>query len=86
MPNHVHVLIDFSPSAKKLNTIIGYGKRFIAYDIIHRLKQHGEQETLQLLKQAVSVKDKKNGHPHEVWKELLTGSFVKQGLLPTSSY
>ena len=28
MPNHIHVLIDFVTSTKKINTIIGDGKRF----------------------------------------------------------
>jgi hypothetical protein len=33
MPNHLHALIDFSATAKKMNTIIGDGKRFMAYKI-----------------------------------------------------
>ena len=87
MPNHIHVLIDFSSSSKKLNTVIGNGKRFIAYDIIHRLKEQDDQETLRLLGQAVSAKDKKNGHRHEVWKESFdwkfceTATFAHQKLL-----
>ena len=69
MPNHVHVLIDFSISAKKINTIIGDGKRFIAYDIISRLEKAGNADLLQQLEKAVSAKDKNNGKKHEVWKE-----------------
>lgn len=41
MPNHLHALIDFSATAKKINTIIGDGKRFMAYEIIKRLQQAG---------------------------------------------
>lgn len=38
MPNHIHVLIAFSNTGKSINTIIGNGKRFIAYEIINRVK------------------------------------------------
>lgn len=87
MPNHVHVMIDFSESAKKLNTIIGDGKRFIAYEIISRLKEQEATETLSLLEKAVTTKDRNNGHRHEVWKESFdwkyceTAAFTYQKLL-----
>ena len=77
MPNHVHVMIDFSPSAKKLNTVVGDGKRFIAYDIIRRLKDYGATQTLNLLEKAVSAKDRKNGHRHEVWEESFDWKYCK---------
>jgi len=69
MPNHIHALIDFAVSAKKLNTVIGDGKRFMAYDIVKRLKERA------------------NGHRHEVWKESFdwkyceTATFAYQKLL-----
>jgi REP element-mobilizing transposase RayT len=69
MPNHIHVLIDFATSAKKINTIIGDGKRFMAYDIISRLGKASNTDLLQQLEKAVSAKDKNNGKKHEVWKE-----------------
>lgn len=69
MPNHLHVLIDFATSTKKINTIVGDGKRFIAYELINRLAESGETDLLQKLEKAVSPKDKKNGKRHEVWKE-----------------
>jgi REP element-mobilizing transposase RayT len=87
MPNHVHAMVDFSTSTKKLNTVIGDGKRFIAYDIIKRLKEKGEVATLSLLEKAVQSKDKANGHLHEVWKESFnwkyceTAKFAYQKLL-----
>jgi REP element-mobilizing transposase RayT len=69
MPNHIHVLIDFATSTKKINTIIGDGKRFMAYELINRLAEASKAEVLQKLEKAVSAKDKKNGKLHEVWKE-----------------
>ncbi|MCZ2458983.1 MAG: hypothetical protein LC128_05090 [Chitinophagales bacterium] len=38
MPNHIHALIAFSNTGQSINTIIGNGKRFIAYEIINRVK------------------------------------------------
>ncbi|MBA3674785.1 MAG: transposase [Chitinophagaceae bacterium] len=34
MPNHIHALLAFSKTDKKINKIIGNGKRFLAYEII----------------------------------------------------
>ena len=69
MPNHVHVLIDFARSAKKINTIIGDGKRFMAYEMIKRLEKAGITGTIDQLEKPVSAKDKNNGKKHEVWQE-----------------
>jgi REP element-mobilizing transposase RayT len=69
MPNHLHVLINFSVSVKKINTIIGNGKRFMAYEIIKRLKQTGKTEVLRTLEKGVAAKSKEKGKLHEVWEE-----------------
>ena len=39
MPNHLHALIAFRNSGIKINTIIGNGKRFMAYDLVERLNE-----------------------------------------------
>lgn len=69
MPNHIHLLIDFASSSKKINTIIGDGKRFMAYDIVSRIKEAGNTDLLQQLQKSVTAKDRNNGKKHEVWKE-----------------
>jgi REP element-mobilizing transposase RayT len=69
MPNHIHVLIDFTTTVKKINTIIGDGKWFMAYELISRIEKAGNIDLLQQLEKAVSAKDKNNGKKHEVWKE-----------------
>src|SRR5258706_688759 len=38
MPNHIHALIAFRHTEKTINTIISNGKRFVAYEIVKRLK------------------------------------------------
>jgi REP element-mobilizing transposase RayT len=39
MPNHLHALIAFRNTGKSINTIIGHGKRFMAYELVERRKQ-----------------------------------------------
>jgi len=38
-PNHVHALISIISTKQSIKTIIGNGKRFMAYEIIERLKK-----------------------------------------------
>ena len=38
MPNHLHLLLHYN-GGKSLNTVIGNGKRFMAYEIIDLLDQ-----------------------------------------------
>jgi hypothetical protein len=68
MPNHVHALISFVRTEQSINTIIGNGKRFMAYEIINRLKAKGENDLLLILQNNVEAKRKANNKLHEVWK------------------
>jgi REP element-mobilizing transposase RayT len=77
MPNHVHALIDFSPSDKKINTVVGNGKRFIAYALIDRLKNTGKHDILKQLEKAVTVRGKEKGKQHEVWEESFDWKFCE---------
>lgn len=47
MPNHIHALISFINAKQSINTIIGNGKRFMAYEIIERLKTNNEIHLLE---------------------------------------
>lgn len=86
MPNHFHVVIAFRNTGQSINTIIGNGKRFIAYEIINRLKQQGETKLLHQLNLSVEAKDRERNKKHEVWensfdwKECRTTKFMKQKL------
>jgi REP element-mobilizing transposase RayT len=68
MPNHVHVIISFIETNQRINTIIGNGKRFMAYEIIKRLEQNGEIILLQQLGNNVEAKRKANKKLYEVWE------------------
>ena len=67
-PNYLHILIEFSPSSKSINTIISNGKRFMAYEIVKRLLEQRQGDTLKKLKEAVIASDKNRGKKHQVFE------------------
>lgn len=86
MPNHFHTLIAFTKSDASINTIIGNGKRFMAYEIVERFEEKGDTEMLSKLAKGVSSRDYKRGKLHEVfegsfdWKECRSVRFTNQKL------
>jgi REP element-mobilizing transposase RayT len=87
MPNHVHVLIGFRHTGGELiNTIVGNGKRFIAYEIVKRLKQSSKQNILDQLASNVNEIDRRRKKLHEVfepsfdWKPCTGTKFIEQKL------
>ena len=86
MPNHLHALISFSNTGKNINTVVGNGKRFMAYDIVERLQEINNEIILSKLSNAVRPSDKKRGKLHEVFKdsfdnkECFTKKFIEQKL------
>ena len=86
MPNHIHLLLHYS-GGKTLNTVIGNGKRFMAYEIVSLFEQKGDQVILQKLQADVKSKDRSRGKKHEVWidsfdvKECRTEKFILQKLI-----
>ena len=86
MPNHLHLLLHYIQSSSTLNTVIGNGKRFMAYNIVDALEQQQQNSLLTKLQFGVRPKDKKRGKKHEVWKgsfdvkECRTEKFILQKL------
>ena len=76
MPNHLHSIHYFPESGFNLNKIIGNAKRFMAYELIKRLKQPYEQDTLNYIASAVTEREKKKGQLHKVF----TDSFDAKGI------
>jgi hypothetical protein len=68
MPNHLHVLLYLSHGGTSLNKLVGEGKRFIAYDIVSRLKGKGNHELLEVLRQGVEPQEKVKGKKHQVFR------------------
>jgi REP element-mobilizing transposase RayT len=86
MPNHIHLLMNFLSSRQSLNTIIGNGKRFMAYEIVQRLKIQKKAKTLFKLMDSLESSERKKGAKHKVWidsfdaKQCRTEKFVMQKL------
>ena len=86
MHNHLHALIAFTKTEPTINTIIGNGKRFMAYEMVKRLKERGETKMLEMLAEGVGSRDSRRGKLHEVfkpsfdWKECRSQRFVNQKL------
>ena len=86
MPNHIHALIAFRNTGQQINTVVGNGKRLMAYEIINRLEQQQERKLLNILSLAVESTDRKRNKKHEVWedsfdwKECRSHKFMKQKL------
>ena len=67
MPNHLHCILHFSEANFDLNKIIGNAKRFMAYEIVERLKQKNETGMVELLAASVTEREKKKGQLHKVF-------------------
>jgi REP element-mobilizing transposase RayT len=66
MPNHAHFLIRV-PEGGAINTMLGNGKRFIAYEIIQRLEKAGRHDLLAQLRDGVRASDSARGQKHRVF-------------------
>ncbi len=86
MPNHIHAMIAFVQTDTSVNTIIGNGKRFMAYAIVERLEKMGAVETLLQLARRVEPGRLAKNKRHDVWelsfdwKLCITETFMKQKL------
>lgn len=86
MPNHVHAIIGFRNTGRSINSIVSNGKRFMAYDLVNRLREQHDLNTLNLLNQKLSATEVKQGKLHGVfetsfdWKECRTTDFIIQKL------
>ncbi|HMN04969.1 MAG TPA: hypothetical protein PKD45_04515 [Flavobacteriales bacterium] len=83
MPNHFHGVFHV-PEGVSVNKLLANGKRFLAYDIISRLKAKDDQETLGMLQAAVRPGDAVRGQKHRVFRtssdirECLSRNMVQQ--------
>ena len=69
MPNHCHLILYLRDENHNLNKIIGNGKRFLAYEIIRRLKLHGKNKMLNTLTTHVSRQERNKGQKHKVFEK-----------------
>ncbi|MFY0654843.1 MAG: hypothetical protein JXQ96_22615 [Cyclobacteriaceae bacterium] len=85
MPNHFHGLIHVGEKcSKNLNQLVGNGKRFLAYEIISRLKQADELTLLQYLSSSVSQKEKDKKKKHQIFIPSFDGKLcINRAMLET---
>jgi hypothetical protein len=69
MPNHAHFIFALRNTGKMINKIIGNGKRFLAYGIVHQLNARGQTALLGRLEEDVNDSDKLRSKLHEVWED-----------------
>jgi REP element-mobilizing transposase RayT len=67
MPNHLHLLLYLGDDTINLNALISNAKRFMAYDIVERLKKTNSN-MLYTLSMACSEKELKKGQKHKVFE------------------
>ncbi len=86
MPNHLHAILYLPEKDTALNKIVANGKRFMAYEIVHRLQQKGETKLLDELSNPLIEHEKKKGQKHRVFKPsfdakpIFTDKFMLQKL------
>ena len=84
MPSHIHVLIAFRTSKTKIHTIVGNGKRFMAYDLVKKLAAKGHQNLLNEMASWVNATDRLENKLHQVFepsfdrKDCYSIRFMKQ--------
>ena len=84
MPNHAHVLIAFSASQTPITTVVANGKRFMAYELVKRLHEQGNNKILEQLASWVNKTERLHNKKHQVFepsfdrKECRTIAFMKQ--------
>ena len=86
MPNHVHLLMHLTDQKVNLNSIISNAKRFMAYDLIERLKVQGNCALLEMLSLACTERERAKGQLHKAFepsfdaKPIYTLKFLYQKL------
>ena len=86
MPNHLHKVVYSENSEDTINDIIGETKRFMAYEIVKKLKKSGRTDLLKMMHGSVNPRDAAKGQVHNVFepsagiKRILTEKFMVQKL------
>ncbi len=69
MPYHIHLIVYVLDDCQGLNYEIGEAKRFMAYEIVRRLKKLNKIKLLNTLSEAVALSEKRLGKKHQVFKK-----------------
>ena len=69
MPNHLHFILYIPDSSAPIHQVIGEGKRFMAYQIVHILKKQNQVLLLEKMKGGVTASEAKNKVRHKVFED-----------------
>lgn len=64
--------------SKGLNYVMGEAKRFLAYEMVARLKKQNQVEILSMLEQGVEANERKKGKKHQVFRLSFDGKEIRQ--------
>lgn len=64
----MHLVVYIKDSDNSLNKIVAESKRFLAYEIVKRLKKRNKLETLKELESAVQANERVKGKRHQVFR------------------
>ena len=67
MPNHLHSLFYYANHESTINHLIGETKRFMAYEIVKRLRKSKRFDLLKILSDSVSPNEKQKKKIHNVF-------------------
>jgi REP element-mobilizing transposase RayT len=85
MPNHAHFVVR-APEGGAINTMLGTGKRFMAYELVERLNAMARHDLLARLQKGLRPSDIARGQQHRVFGtstdlvELFSGKMIEQKL------
>ncbi|MGB3464415.1 MAG: hypothetical protein WBA74_04060, partial [Cyclobacteriaceae bacterium] len=69
MPNHCHILLYQNlRSEKTINDKVSNGKRFLAYEIVKRLKDKKNFDLLEKLSSDLTTLERSKGSKHKIFK------------------
>ncbi len=68
MPNHMHLILYVKEEVEDFNKCIAESKRFLAYEIVKRLRQANKHNLLNILQSGVQKNELKNGKKHQVFR------------------
>lgn len=78
MPNHIHLLVYVEKWSKGLNHVLGEAKRFLACEIVARLRLQNEDEILRVLCAGVQENERQKGKKHQVFRLSFDGKEVRE--------
>ena len=84
--NHLHSLVFTKNEQDTINNIIGETKRFMAYEIVKRLRRGGRKDLLKIIHDTVGPNEAKKNKYHNLFqtsadiKEIVTEKFISQKL------